>query len=653
MGKSALEWKKTFEEHDFEALYHYDGDDLGYTLKYKTTIFKVWAPTARSVAVNIYRTGNPWEQNLEGTFKMKKRENGIWSIRIGENLEGYYYTYTIDVDGKVEETQDVYTKACGVNGKRSMILDLSKTNPEGWEHDSFHYPSNILPVLYELHIKDFSNDENSGVPQEYRGKYKAFTLKKTSVEGKGDKPTCLSYLKDLGITHVHLLPTYDFVTVDESRHDIDQFNWGYDPENYNVPEGSYSTDPYHGEVRIREFKEMVQALHKEGIGVVLDVVYNHTYSCDSCFQKTVPYYYYRMNADGTFSNGSGCGNETASERSMYRKFMIDSICHWVKEYHVDGFRFDLMGIHDVDTMNAIRQALDELPNGKNILMYGEPWAGGSLAMKKGMLPAMKHNCNYLSHRIAFFNDDTRDVIKGSVMNSRATGFINGASHLHEEIASSVVAWCDGKRNYKPHDQGQIISYVSAHDNWTLWDKLKYTKKDNPDFYAYDEDILHLNKFAAGIYLTSLGTVFFQAGEEAARTKNGNGNTYNASSILNQLDWKRMYEYKDLMDYYKGMLRIRKQFSAYWSRDKKVQDLIKFHYKEDGLVVFSIDRFTEHEHWRKLWVSYSTRNDIEILSVPKGRRFLMADGIRCYEHPLQCSKITELLIYPGVTVYGQV
>lgn len=653
MGRTALEWKKEFDAAEFDELYAYDGEDLGCTLKHKTTIFKVWAPTAKSVYVNIYKTGNPWEQDLIESFKMKKREHGIWAIRISEHLEGYYYTYSVNVDGTTKETQDVYTKACGVNGKRSMILDMAKTNPEGWEKDSFHYPSEILPVLYELHIKDFSNDERCGVPKEYQGTYKAFTCKQTTLDGKGEKPTCLAYLKELGISHVHLLPTYDFCTVDESRKDIDQFNWGYDPENYSVPEGSYSTDPFHGEVRIREFKEMVQSLHKEGIGVVMDVVYNHTYSCDSCFQKTVPYYYYRLNTDGTFSNGSGCGNETASERKMYRKYMIDSICHWVKEYHIDGFRFDLMAIHDVDTMNAIRDALDALPNGKNILMYGEPWAGGSLAMSKKVLPANKANCDKLSHRIAFFNDDTRDVIKGSVMGSRYPGFINGCPHIYEEVASSVLAWCDGKRGYKPQNQGQVISYVSAHDNWTLWDKLNYTKKEHPDFGAYDEEILHLNKFAAGMYMTGLGTIFMQAGEEAARTKYGNGNSYNAPSKSNQLDWNRMHEYKELIEYYKGMLKIRKQFSAYWSRDEKVLDLVKFHYKEDGLVVFTIDRLTEHEHWRKLLVAYSAREDIEILTVPKGRRFLMTDGIRCYEQPLQCSKITEVIVYPGVTVYGQV
>lgn len=653
MNKRAMEWKKEFDANSFEEMYYYDGDDLGCTLKHKTTIFKVWAPTAKSVAVNIYKSGNPWANDLLETHKMKKREQGVWSISIKENLEGCYYTYLVDVDGKISETQDVYTKACGVNGKRSMVLDLKKTNPEGWEKDFFHYPSEILPVLYELHIKDFSNDENSGVPKEYRGKYKAFTCEHTTLEGKGEKPTCLSYLKELGISHVHLLPAYDYATVDESQTERDQFNWGYDPENYNVPEGSYATDPFHGEVRIREFKKMVQALHKAGIGVVMDVVYNHTYSKESCFQKTVPYYYYRLNQDGTFSNGSGCGNETASERKMYRKYMIDSVCHWAKEYHIDGFRFDLMGVHDVDAMNEIRKALDHLPNGKHILMYGEPWSGGSLALGNELEPAMKSNCDKLSHRIAFFNDDTRDVIKGSVMGSAAKGFVNGCPYLYEDIASCVLAWCDGRRNYEPQNQGQVISYVSAHDNWTLWDKLKYTMKDKPDFAAYDEEILHMNKFAAGIYMTCLGNLFFQSGEEAARTKLGDGNTYNASSKLNQLDWKRMHEYKELTDYYKGMIKIRKQFSAYWSRDPKVLDLIKFHYKEDGLVVFSIDRMTEHEHWRKLWVSYSTKDDIEILEVPKGRRFLMSDGIRCYEQPLQCSKIAELLIYPGVTVYGQV
>ena len=652
MNKSPLDWKQEFDSADFDEQYYYEGNDLGCTLKNRSTVFKVWAPTARFVTVNIYRSGNPGDQDMLCTFKMKKREQGVWSISIKENLEGFYYTYFVNVDGTTYETQDVYTKACGVNGKRSMILDLNKTNPSGWEKDSFHYPSEILPTLYEIHIKDFSNDINSGIPEEYRGKYKAFTCKGTTVGDKGDYPTCLSYLKELGISHVHLLPTFDYCTVDESRPQAEQFNWGYDPENYNVPEGSYSTDPFQGEVRIREFKEMVMALHKAGIGVVMDVVYNHTYSKESCFQKTVPYYYYRLNEDGTFSNGSGCGNETASERRMFRKYMIDSLCYWVKEYHIDGFRFDLMGIHDVETMNEIRKALDELPNGRNILMYGEPWAGGGLAMAEGAIPAVKSNCHKLSHRIAFFNDDTRDVIKGSVMGNRSAGFINGCSYMCNEIASVVRAWCDGSRGYKPHNQGQVITYVSAHDNWTLWDKLKYTMHEYPDFDECNDGILHLNRFAAGVYMTSLGTIFLQAGEEAGRTKYGNGNSYNASPKLNQLDWNRMEHFHMLTEYYKGLLRIRKQFSAYWSRSEKVQKLLQFHSKRDGLVVFSFDCLTEHEQWKRLWVSYSTGFHRDVFQVPQGNRFLLSDGVNCYDQPIPMEELDLITVYPGVTIYGE-
>lgn len=653
MSRSALDWKKEFDSEKFENTYYYDGNDLGCVLQDKNTIFKVWAPTAEKVVLNLYEAGMPYANDLLQTYELRLGEKGVWSIVIDQNLNGKYYTYSITVDGRTEETQDVYTKACGVNGKRSMVLDLKMTDPKGWDMDQYQYPAAILPVIYELHIRDFSYDKNSGVPEEFRGKYKAFTCERTTVENNGKKPTCLSYLKKLGITHVHLLPAFDFASVDENHINADQFNWGYDPANYNVPEGSYATDPFHGEVRIREFKEMVQALHEAGIGVIMDVVYNHTYGTDTCFQKTVPYYYYRLNDNGSFSNGSGCGNETASERKMFRKYMTDSVCYFVKEYHIDGFRFDLMGLHDVETMNAIRNALNQLPNGKNILMYGEPWTGGISAMKKDAAPAVKINCDKLSEGIAFFNDNTRDVIKGSVMDVRAKGFVNGCSNWHDAVKSCVLAWCNGAAGYRPHNQGQVISYVSAHDNWTLWDKLNYTMKEKPNFAAYDEDVLQKNKFAAGMVLTSLGTVFFQAGEEAARTKLGNGNTYNAPSDLNKLDWKRMYEYEDLIDYYKGMLKIRKQFSAYWSRDAKVQELVKFHYVEDGLVVFCIDRLNEYEHWRKLWISYSTKDDMMILDVPKGRRFLMSDGIRCYDRPLQASRIKEILVYPGVTVYGQV
>lgn len=398
----------------------------------------------------------------------------------------------------------------------------------------------------------------------------------------------MSWLKWLGVTHVQILPMYDYGSVDETGKKL-QYNWGYDPMNYFVPEGSYATDPYHGEVRVRECREMIQALHRAGIRVIMDVVYNHTFSIDSVFQKTVPYYFYRQEADGSFSDGSACGNDTASERRMYRRYMIDCICYWVKEYHVDGFRFDLMGLHDTETMNEIRAALDCLPGGKEILMYGEPWTAGKTAIQPGYEQALKCNAALLSDRIGFFNDDIRDSIKGSVFEVKETGFVNGAKGLETQIRSSVLGFCDGMGGYQPSSAHQSVSYVSAHDNYTLWDKLVHTLTDSmePDFGAYNEAALAQNRLAAGIYFTCLGITFLQAGEEAARTKYGDDNSYRSAAKVNQLDWTRMHEYRDLAEFYRGLILLRKSFPAWRQRSLEVLDQISFVDAPEGCVAFII------------------------------------------------------------------
>ncbi len=637
--RSPLEWKKLFELEEFERNYVYDGKDLGVTLGEDGVTFKVWAPTAESVSLNLYQSGDAGVDDKIGMIPMGKSDRGVFQAVVREeqmekmlplpsgqsaSLKNKYYTYTITADGSTRETQDVYGRACGVNGQRSMIVDLRETDPEGWQRDGYVYDSGQLPVIYEVHIKDFSYSESSGIPEEYRGKYKAFTIADSTLYGKGEKSTCVSYLKELGITHVHLLPCFDFGSVDEAGDFDTQFNWGYDPVNYNIPEGSYATDARDGRVRIREFKEMVMALHNVGIGVIMDVVYNHTFSVDSCFQRTVPYYYYRIMEDGTWSNGSACGNDTASERAMFRNYMIDSVCYWAGEYHIDGFRFDLMGLHDVDTMNEIRRALNGLPNGRHILMYGEPWAAAETAMKKDAIPALKKNVGLLNDRIAIFNDDTRDAVKGDVFKKKIPGFVNGGEGLEDKICSAVLAWCDGKGGYHPANPGQTISYVSAHDNWTLWDKLCYTLQTKPDFTKKDEKIVQACKFAAGIIMTSLGIVFMQAGEEAGRTKRGNGNSYNSPASLNALDWERMYRFEDLIKYYKGMLRIRRSCLAYWLRDKEVTDRITFHHCRQGCIAFSLDG-CDHDRWKRLWVVYSTKKEGYKLPLPKAERELLTDG----------------------------
>lgn len=661
--KTTLEWKNLFESEQFENTYYYEGNDLGCTLKEKDTEFKIWAPTAEKVLLKLYHSGDVTDTNCVKTIAMEAGEKGVWKTSLGERCENIYYTYTITANGETNETQDVYSRACGANGKRSMAVDLAKTNPLHWEKDCYLYENSKQPIIYEVHIKDFSFAESSGIPKEYRGKYKAFTINDSTLNNAGKKPTCMAYLKQLGVTHVHLLPSYDFGSVDETKDFDTQFNWGYDPENYNVPEGSYATDAQDGRVRIREFKEMVQALHEAGIGVIMDVVYNHTYSTDSCFQKTVPYYYYRINEDGSWSNGSICGNDTASERRMYRKFMIDSVLYWAKEYHMDGFRFDLMGLHDVETMNAIRAALDELPNGKHILMYGEPWAGGPTAMKEGSIQTLKANVELLNERIAIFNDDTRDAIKGSVFYEERPGFVNGKEDVEEKIASSVCAWCKENEDYKPHGPGQIISYISAHDNWTLWDKLNYTLKENPDFKDKDVKILQKNKFAAGIYLTCLGAIFFQAGEEAGRTKLGIGDSFSSPPTLNALDWERMYEFEDLAEYYRGLIKIRKACGNFMDRSMQAVDSVKIQKVSKGCVAFSIDAKEPSESWKRLWIVYLTEEGSKalaeeqgqkVLELPKAKRMLLVNGKEVLKTPAKAEHEEKVPVFAdGVTIFGEI
>ena len=561
--KSGKDWHEIFESKEFEEKYCYEGNDLGANYSKDETIFKVWAPTAEDVVLNIYKDG--YKSTIKESFQMEYDEKGVWIVKVEGDLHKAYYTYTINADGTTNETGDVYAKACGVNSLRSMVVDLSRTNPEGWEDDKHVvYPLDETEI-WEVHIGDFSNDINSGVKKEYRGKYLAFTEENTTLKNDNVHPTCLSYLKDLGITHVHLLPSFDYGSIDESSNE--GFNWGYDPVNYNVPEGSYSTDPFNGEVRIMEFKKMVQALHKAGLSVVMDVVYNHTYSLDSNFNKTVPYYYYREEEDGTYCNGSACGNDTASERRMYQKYMIDSVLYWMNEYHVDGFRFDLMGLHDTETMNLIREAINKSENGKDIIIYGEPWSAGPSNFKNGYKPATKDAIRDLNDGISIFNDDTRDAAKGKFNELESPGFVNGGVGFEERIKRAFCGLIDASYKEQPKQPNQIINYVSAHDNSTFWDKLVDSVKKNKDYETKDEELLSMNKLGAAFVQLSYGIPFMQAGEEAGRTKLGEDNSYNLSKELNKLDWSRMYDFEDLMNYYKGLIALRKELKNFYDLSK--------------------------------------------------------------------------------------
>ena len=606
--KSGKYWREIFESKEFEEKYCYEGNDLGANYSKDETLFKVWAPTAEDVVLNIYKDGN--KSTVKESFQMEYDKKGVWSVKVEGDLHKTYYTYTINADGNVNETGDVYAKACGVISLRSMVVDLSRTNPEGWEEDKHVlYPLDETEI-WEIHIGDFSNDINSGVKEEYRGKYLAFTEENTTLKNDNVHPTCLNYLKNLGITHVHLLPSFDYGSVDESKNE--GFNWGYDPVNYNVPEGSYSTDPFNGEVRIMEFKKMVQALHKAGLSVVMDVVYNHTYSLDSNFNKTVPYYYYREEEDGTYCNGSACGNDTASERKMYQKYMIDSVLYWMNEYHVDGFRFDLMGLHDTETMNLIREAINKSENGKDIIIYGEPWSAGPSNFKNGYKPATKDAIRELNDGISIFNDDTRDAAKGKFNELESPGFVNGGVGFEERIKRAFLGLIDASYKEQPKQPNQIINYVSAHDNSTFWDKLVDSVKKNKDYLTKDYELLSMNKLGAAFVQLSYGIPFMQAGEEAGRTKLGEDNSYNLSRELNKLDWSRMYEFEDLMNYYKGLIALRKELRNFYDLSKYSLENISFIENLPEQVIGCKIKAGTKGNWSEIIIIFNaSKNDVKV------------------------------------------
>ena len=564
----------------------YDGDDLGAVWSPKSTTFKLWSPTASKVVVRLYEKGSA-EESDDGYFKDSAMQfdesTGIWSATISGNFKNKYYTYVVTNDGKDVEVVDIYAKAVGANGKRGMIVDLKSTDPDGWDKDSHILVENQTDAsVWEVSVKDFSYAENSGVSKENRGKFLAFTEDGTVLNGiNGSSPTCVSYLKQLGVNYVQINPFYDFGSVDETGSD-EQYNWGYDPVNYNVPEGSYSTNPYDGNVRINECKQMIKALHDAGIGVIMDVVYNHTYTAeDSYFNQTVPYYYHRMNSDGTFSNGSGCSNDTASEHKMFRKFMIDSITYWASEYHIDGFRFDLMGLHDVDTMNAVRASLDKIDS--RIIMYGEAWDLQTNA-DPGTILATQNNMSYLDDRIGAFDDTIRDALKGNTFDSTDKGFLaagKGIGNLTTGIAGqSEYGWAN--------QPTQTVSYSSCHDNFTLYDKLVgaiYTDGDYRKRYA---DIVEMTKLNSAAIFTSQGMTFFLAGEEFCRSKDGDENSYKSAVTENMIDWSSVDNFSDVVDYYKGMLQIRNKFNVLRDPTKNTANNINYFSRNDGVVGFTLN-----------------------------------------------------------------
>lgn len=613
--RDRVELKKYYSSRAFLKNFVYDGNDLGVECNEDKTIFRLWSPEAEGIILNLYHAGNG--EKAYRQIPMEAREKGVWSWETDEELHGVYYDYLITRDGEKVLTADPYAKACGVNGLRSMAVNLKKTDPEGWEKDQSPEEGEER-IVYELHVKEFSWDKSGGFPEEYRGKYKAFTCKHTTLNNDGIHPTGLDYLKELGVTHIQIMPMYDYGSVDEDGDDT-EFNWGYDPVNYNVPEGSYATDAKHGEVRIKEMKEMIQSIHEAGFGVIMDVVYNHTYSLDSWLQKTLPWYFYRVFPDGTISNGSACGNDVASERAMCGKYILDSVLYWAKEYHIDGFRFDLMGLLDVDLMNRIRKELDlQYGKGKKII-YGEPWAATKTAVEGRKKLAKKNNIGLLDENVGAFCDSTRDGIKGSALKPKKAGFINGAQKKEDEMLASVMAWCAnpyqarGWKNVKA--PSQIVTYVSAHDNHTLWDKLKET--------VPEEECMRLNKMAAAVYMTCQGTLFFLSGEEFARTKDGLDNTFNAPISLNCLKWEQAWQNHELVHYYQGLIALRKKISGFCDKsedsDKKITDI----WKEKQIVGFTVNN-DEGCLWSQVKVIYNASKKAFLCDLD-GNWELLCDG----------------------------
>lgn len=575
-GKKTVLPTGIFDCQEFLDNYVYDGKDLGAVIHGNSTTFKVWAPTASKVSLNLYSDGHT--ESLIRNVEMVKGEKGVWEYTQADCGHGTYYTYTVSTAVGTQIATDPYAKAAGVNGDRSMVVDLSKTNPEGWGQN---FDSGIKTysdaVIWEVHVRDFSNKIAAS---KYPGKYLAFTER--GLTNSNGISVGVDYLVNLGITHVHLLPVYDYATVDETKLDTPQFNWGYDPKNYNVPEGSYSTDPYHGEVRINEYKQMVMGLHNAGLGVVMDVVYNHTYDANSAFQKIVPYYYYRYTSTGANSSASGCGNDTASERYMFRKFMVDSVSYWAEEYDLDGFRFDLMGLHDVKTMQQIEQAVHAI--NPKALIYGEGWTMG--ATIDGSDQANQSHINQIkpsegaAGSVAVFNDVIRDGLKGSTFETQSQGFISGAYGLNQRKIEFGISGGDTIGATWTANGNMVINYMSAHDNHALWDKLLISNGSNTE-----EQRIAMNKLGAGIIMVSQGTPFMQAGEEMLRSKDGDENSYNSSDEVNNIRWELLTEDSNeyaTMQYYKGLMEMRKAYSIL-GRDGDVQ--ITFDsFGSDGMVV---------------------------------------------------------------------
>ena len=593
-------------------------DEVNYTPQ--ETTFKLFAPNdAKKVCLRLYKDGQT--KKAQKTVKMVRTDNELWTATVKGDLKGCFYTF----DMGRGECAGVFAKAVGVNGQRGAIIDWATTNPAGWERDVRPViKSPVDLVIYEMHHRDFSIARDGA---QYKGKFMALT-----------EPWAIQHLTDLGVNAIHILPSYDYGSVDETRLNEPQYNWGYDPVNYNVPEGGYSTNPYDPACRILEFKQMVQALHKAGIRVILDVVYNHTYDIDhSNFQRTYPDYYYRKNPDGTYSNGSGCGNETASDKPMMRRFMLESVKYWINEYHIDGFRFDLMGIHDIETMNQIRQAVDEID--PSIFIYGEGWSAGSCAIPGEQL-GVKANVPKMPG-IAAFSDEIRDALRGPFTDDTKPGWLGGAPDLIESLKFGIVGAIRhpqvdmSKVNYSKEpwalEPTQMISYVSCHDDMCLVDRLcaSVLNAQRSALNAQQiAELIRLDQLAQTVVFTSQGVPFLLSGEELMRDKKGLHNSYESPDSINQFDWENKAKYPQLFGYYKNLIALRKHHPAFrlGSADL-VRKHLEFLKAPKDVVAFQLKNYAGRDDWRNIIVVLNASKAEQTVSVPQRKYTVVCcDGV---------------------------
>jgi len=620
-----------FAQIDFTKYPEYKGKDLGVTYSKAKTVFKVWAPDAISIKLRLFKDGS--KGLAYDSAELKPSVSGCWELAIAKDLKHIYYTFQVSTKDKMlSESPDIYAKALGLNGKRGMVVDLKETNPAGWDNEQKPALKEFTDiVLYESHLRDISMATNSGIAQ--KGKY--LGMAETGTHNEAGQTTGLDHLKEMGITHVHILPSYDFNSVDESNAAA-SFNWGYDPVNYNVPEGSYSTNAADGNVRIKEFKTMVQALHANGIRVVLDMVYNHTAHRETPFNQFAPGYFYRFREDGTYSDASGCGNETASERAMVRKFICESAAYWANEYHVDGFRFDLMGVHDITTMNSLSDTLHKIDS--TIFIYGEGWtAGASPYPEKDR--AVKRN-TYQLDRIAAFCDEMRDALHGPYNKVNENGFSSGKTGTAESIKFGIVAatqhpQVDNKKvNYSQSpwakEPYQCINYVSCHDDNTLFDRLKIS---NPT--ATTEELIQMDKLCQAAVLTSQGIPFIHSGAEFLRSKNGIANSYNSPDSINQLDWERKTTYTEVVSYYKNLIALRKKHPAFrMNNSKLIREHLKFIDTKDSLLVaYELINHANGDAWENILVALNGNRSKASLQLPGGTWIQVLDGYSIKEKGL--------------------